>query len=168
MILRSIWESATPLCMDQEVNQFSNYKLLKSLGQQQKVLKLQRLKQPKTVPKNEIWGRKNDSKPHTWRWRFHYFKFYSRKSQSQHKTIKKDHSFDNRISAEKIPLILRTLTYSTLWKMHYQNTAKNLTHFTNFPANIFLVACTVNVLNFSFNWNFWKFNYFSAFQYFHQ
>ena len=54
MILRSIRESATPLCMDQKVNQFSNYKLLKSLGQQQKVLKLQRLKHPKTVPKNEI------------------------------------------------------------------------------------------------------------------
>ena len=36
--------------------------------------------------------------------------------------------------------ILRTSIHSTLWKRYSHNTAKNLSQFTNFPANLILVG----------------------------
>ena len=39
-----------------------------------------------------------------------------------------------------LSLILRTSTHSTLEKICSHNIAKNLSHFTNFPANIWLVS----------------------------
>ena len=39
-----------------------------------------------------------------------------------------------------LSLILRTSTHSTLKKICSHNIAKNLSHFTNFPANIWLVS----------------------------
>ena len=38
-----------------------------------------------------------------------------------------------------ISLILQTSTHSTLQKIYSSNTIENLTHFTSFPANMFLV-----------------------------
>ena len=147
------------------------------------------------------------------------------------KTSKKDHSFYNKVLLKKTSLILRTSTHLTLKIIGSRNIAKNLSDFTNFPANMFLFSfrkkvCTAPFLDaqemhswitlkangcsvylgkknfipkkkydftwwvrrgwlcgrlnnffkaacclglvkcftiFHFNWNFWKFNYFSAF-----
>ena len=75
---------------------------------------------------------------------FFNFRFSLRKSQSQQKPAKKINYFTiqlyNYFFAQKTSLILRTSTHSTLKKICFRNTAKNLSHFTNVPANIWLVS----------------------------
>ena len=87
---------------------------------------------------------------------FFNFRFSLRKSQSQQKPAKKINYFTiqlyNYFFAQKTSLILRTSTHSTLKKICFRNTAKNLSHFTNVPANIWLVSkkkniCTVPFLD---------------------
>ena len=70
---------------------------------------------------------------------FFSFRFSRRKSQSQQKTNEKYHLTYNTALLKKISLILQTSTHSTLKNPCFRNTAKNLSHFRNFPANIWLV-----------------------------
>ena len=175
----------------------------------QKISKLQWIKLPQS-PKNEIWIRKEKSKP----------RFSNRKSESQQKLA-------TMITHFAIPFRSKNLTY--LMNLNSLNIKKNVllqhsqkpTHFTNFPANMFLVGVRKknrsalfrrprtafskqwkskclhipeyfrkkflsdgglnNLLKathclrlvkcfkiFQFKQKFWKFNYISAFWYFHQ
>ena len=61
------------------------------------------------------------------------FRFSSRKSQSQqNRSLILQYSF-----AQKTSLILRTSTHFTLKIICSRKNAKNLSHFTNFQANMF-------------------------------
>ena len=51
--------------------------------------------------------------------------FTNRKSQSQQKLAKKDHSFYNTVFVKKTSYILQTSNHSTWWKMYCCNTAEN-------------------------------------------
>ena len=64
------------------------------------------------------------------------FRFSSRKSQSQ----QKQHSF-----ARKTLLILRISTHLTLKIICSRNTAKNLSDFKDFPADMFLFGVRENI-----------------------
>ena len=64
------------------------------------------------------------------------FRFSSRKSQSQ----QKQHSF-----ARKTLLILRISTHLTLKIICSRNTAKNLSDFKDFPADMFLLGVRENI-----------------------
>ena len=85
---------------------------------------------------------------HTFQWTssefFFNFRFSSRKSQSQQKLEKRSlilqYSF-----AQKTSLILRTSTHLTLKIICSRNTVKNLSDFTNFPANMFLFGVRKNI-----------------------
>ena len=68
---------------------------------------------------------------------FFWFQFFQQKVSKPTKIIDKDHLFCNSLP-QKNSLILRTSTHLTLKIFCYRNTAKNLSHFTNFPANMFL------------------------------
>ena len=115
------------------------------IGWWRKVLKLHWLKCPKAV--REKWHfdqNRNDSKSHIISFSFNLW-FVSRKSQNQQKLARKITHFTyfNQITylqynfAQKSSLILWTSTHSTLLKIYSRSTAKNLTRFTNFPANMF-------------------------------
>ena len=54
--------------------------------------------------------------------------------------------------AQKTLLILRTSTHLTLENICSKYTAKNLSHFTNFPANIFLLAVKKKHLYCTISW----------------
>ena len=90
----------------------------------------------------------NNSNPHIWRLSFN-FRFPSRKSQSQQKLAKKITHFAIKFPSKRF--ILRTSNHSTLRKTYSRNTAKKLTHFTNFPVNMLLIDvrksnCTASFL----------------------
>ena len=71
---------------------------------------------------------------------------YLLESLQANKTSKKDHSFYNTVSL-KIPNSFYEPQLTEHYKkIYYSNTAKNLTHFTNFPAKMFLVACQEKTL----------------------
>ena len=75
---------------------------------------------------------------------FCYSRFFSRKSQSQQRLVKR--SFILQYSfAQKTSLILRTWTHFTLKIICSRDTTKKLSPFTNFPANIFLFDVTKNI-----------------------
>ena len=75
---------------------------------------------------------------------FCYSRFFSRKSQSQQRLVKR--SFILQYSfAQKTLLILRTWTHFTLKIICSRDTTKKLSPFTNFPANIFLFDVTKNI-----------------------
>ena len=104
-------------------------------GRGRKLLKLHGLKHPKTVPKTKFDQKITYSIPHIWSFSFN-FRFSSRKSQTQQKLVIK-------ITHFAIQFCLRNLshfTHSTLQKVYCHNTAKNLTHFTNFRSKMFLVS----------------------------
>ena len=94
----------------------------------QKISKLHWIKLPQS-PKNKIWIRKEKSKP----------RFSNRKSESQQKLA-------TMITHFTIPFRSKNLTY--LMNLNSLNIKKNVllqhsqkpTHFTNFPANMFLVG----------------------------
>ena len=52
--------------------------------------------------------------------------------------------------AEKTSLVLRTSSHLKLKIIYSRNTAKNLSHLTNFPANIFLFVVRKNICDASF------------------
>ena len=120
------------------------------------------LKNPKAVPpKTKLDQNLSDSESHIWNSFFEdiisgmqlynirphvpvdiirvffNFRFSSRKSQSQQKLEKRSlilqYSF-----AQKTSFILRTSTHLTSKLIWSRNTVKNLSAFTNFPANMFL------------------------------
>ena len=101
------------------------------VGRRQKTLELHWLKRPKRIPKRRNLDQKiNDSKSHIWRICLN-FRFSSRKAQSQQNLAKKITNFTSLlIKAYLLKLI----------KAYFRNTAKNLNHFINFPANMFLVG----------------------------
>ena len=66
---------------------------------------------------------------------------YSRKSQSQQKLA---HSVQYSF-AQKASLIWRSSAYLTLKIICFRNTAKNLSDFKNFPANMFLFGASKNI-----------------------
>ena len=113
-----------------------------------------------------------DSKSHIRSFSFNFW-FVSRKSQNQQKVARKitHFAYNTQITnlkykfARKFSLILQTSTRSTLFKIYSCNAAKNLTHFTNFPAKMFLVdvrkiACTALFLDIQelHFWSTWKAN----------
>ena len=61
------------------------------------------------------------------------------------KASEKGHSFRNRSSLKKASLILRTSTLLTLKIICSRNTAKKLSQFTNFPANMLLFGVRKNI-----------------------
>ena len=75
---------------------------------------------------------------------FFNFRFSSRKSQSKQKLVKKSlvlqYSF-----AQKASLILWTSTHLTLKLTCSRKRAKRLSHFTNFPENMFLFSVEKNI-----------------------
>ena len=110
-----------------EVNEYAGHH-----GQPTTVLKLHWLKFPITVPKFIL--------------NFLFLNFLDFLAGIVKASQQKDHSFYNRVSF-KTSLILQTSTHSALRK-------KNLTHFTNFRANMFLVGfrksisiCTASFLD---------------------
>ena len=64
-----------------------------------------------------------------------FFFIFWQKVSKPAKTSEKDHSFYNTVSL-KIPHSSH-LTLKIIWS---RKTAKNFSHFTNFPANIFLFS----------------------------
>ena len=84
---------------------------------------------------------------HTFQWtssELFYSRFSSRESQRQQRQWKRSlilqYSF-----AQKTSLILRTSAHLTLKIIGSRNTAKNLSHFTNSPANMFLFGGRKNI-----------------------
>ena len=69
------------------------------------------------------------------------FRFSSRKSQSQQKLAKKITHFTIQFHST----ILRTSTHFTLKIMSSRNTAKSLSDFANFPADMFLFGVRKNI-----------------------
>ena len=67
---------------------------------------------------------------------FLFFWFSSRKPQSQQKLAEKITRFTIQFRSKN--LILRTSTHLTLKIINSHNAAKDLSHLTDFPANIFL------------------------------
>ena len=78
-----------------------------------------------------------------------YSKFSSKESRSQERLAKKITHFTIQFRS-KTSLLLRASTHFTLNIKCSRNTAKNLSHFTNFPANMFLfdarchLHCTIS------------------------
>ena len=75
---------------------------------------------------------------------FFDFRFSRRKSQSQQKLLIIITYFAIQVHSN-ISLILRALTHLTLKIVCSQNTAKNLSHFTNFSGNMFLLGDRKNI-----------------------
>ena len=69
------------------------------------------------------------------------FRFSSRKSQSQQKLVKKITHFTIQFRST----ILRTATHLTLKIVSSRNTAKSLSDFANFPADMFLFGVRKNI-----------------------
>ena len=69
-----------------------------------------------------------------------YSKFFSRKSQREQRLAKKKSLILQYSFAQKISLILRTSTHFTLKIICSRKNVKNLSHFTDFPANMFGVC----------------------------
>ena len=67
-----------------------------------------------------------------------FFRFSSRKSQSQEKLAKKRSLIFQNGLTQITSLVLLTSTHLILEIIYSQNTIKNVPHFTNFPANMFL------------------------------
>ena len=102
------------------------------VGRRRKILKSYCLKCPKIVPKNRNLDQKiNYSKPNL-------FGVYFLISGFLAQSIKANKEQNNS-------LILQTSTYSTLQKLYSRNTAKNFTHFTNFPAYMFVIGVRKNI-----------------------
>ena len=102
------------------------------VGRRRKILKSYCLKCPKIVPK--IWNldqKINYSKPNI-------FGVYFLISGFLAQSIKANKEQNNS-------LILQTSTNSTLQKLYSRNTAKNFTHFTNFPAYMFVIGVRKNI-----------------------
>ena len=79
----------------------------------------------------------------TFQWtssKFFYSKFFSRKSQREQRLAKKKSLILQYSFAQKISLILRTSTHFTLKIICSRKNVKNLSHFTDFPANMFGVC----------------------------
>ena len=72
---------------------------------------------------------------------FFNFRFSCRKSQSQQKLAKKITHFTIQFHST----ILRTSTHFTLKIMSSRNTAKSLSDFANFPADMFLFGVRKNI-----------------------
>ena len=72
------------------------------------------------------------------------FRFSSRKSHSQQKLSKWSQILQYNF-AQKTSLILRTSTHLMLKVICPRNTAKNLSDFTNFPADMFLFGVRKNI-----------------------
>ena len=69
---------------------------------------------------------------------FFDFRFSSRKSQSQQKLAKKSTYFTIQFHSNNLTHFTNLTTQLTLKITCSRNTAKNLSHFTDFPANMFL------------------------------
>ena len=76
------------------------------------------------------------------RYIFFNFTISSRKSKNQQKLAKKDHTFYNTVLLKKPHPFL---THLTLKIIYSQSTAKSLSDFTNFPANMFLCGVRKNI-----------------------
>ena len=98
--------------------------------------KLRWLKRPETIPQKTKFGPKNNSKPHIWSLSLN-FKFFSRKSESQQKLSKKIIHFRIKFPSKNIRFTNHN-SLNIIKSIFPQNTAKKLTNFTNFPANMFL------------------------------
>ena len=61
------------------------------------------------------------------------------------KTSEKDHPFYNTVLIKKTSLILQISTLLKLKTICSQNTAKKVSQFTNFPANMFLFGVRKNI-----------------------
>ena len=69
---------------------------------------------------------------------FFYFRFSSRKSQNQQKLAKKIAHFAIRFRSKHLTYFMNLNSLDIENKILPKHTAINLSHFTNFPANIFL------------------------------
>ena len=72
---------------------------------------------------------------------FPNFTFSSRKSQNKQKLAKKITHFTIQFRST----ILRTSTHLTFKIISFRNTAKSLSDFTNFPADMFLFGVGINI-----------------------
>ena len=82
---------------------------------------------------------------------FFYFRFSSKKSQSQQKMTKKRPLILHDSFAKK-KLILWTSTHLILKIICSSNTTKNLSDLTDFPANMFLFGVRQKHLHFTISW----------------
>ena len=139
------------------------------VGRRREIKKKQWLKCPKANPKKTKFGPKsNDSKSDIWnsvfeniipdicfyvcpdfpediiRFFFFNFRFSSRKSQSQQKLARKITHFIIQ-SFSNTSLILRNSTHLTLEIICSCKSAKNLSGFTHFPANMFQFDVSKNI-----------------------
>ena len=106
-------------------------------GGQQKKLKLHWLKRPEKIPKKlrNLDQKINDSKHQI----IYQFQIFWQKVSKPTKTSKEDHSFYNTASLKKPHIFYKTQYY------YSRDIAKKLTHYTNFPANMFPVGVRKNI-----------------------
>ena len=109
------------------------------VGRRQKVLKLNWLKCCKTARKKGIWTKKCIIQNLIFGVYFLNSDFLAERIKANKNKGKRSLILQYSI-IKKTSLILKTLFHSALQKIYSYNTAKNLTHFTNFPENMFLVG----------------------------
>ena len=114
------------------------------VDQRQKMLKLNWLKCSEKVPKKRNLDRKiNDLKPHICSLAIS-FRFSQRKSETN-KTSKRDRSFYKTVQLKKFHLFYEPQLTQHSKKIYSRSIAKNLTQFTNFPTNMYLVGVRKNI-----------------------